>query len=112
MRQMIQLADRSFLLVIFSLFVAFFIGNTLFKRISPFLKRRYLDLEKPRSAKLFVVVFLSTFLMLTTLGFQSAKSSYLSKVERFHPHVAPESYFFPTYDAVLNSVLVRYQRNR
>ena len=112
MRQMIQLAESSFLLITFSLVVAFFIGNTLFNRISPFLKRQSLDLEKPRSAKLFVVVFLSTFLMLITLGFQAAKSSYLSKVERFHTHVAPESYFFPTYDAVLNSVLVRYQQGQ
>lgn len=112
MRQIIQLADESFLMMIFSLFVAFFIGNILINRIFPFLKQQSLDLEKARSAKLFVFVFLSMFLMLTSLGFQSANSSYLSKVERFHPHVAPESYFFPTYDAVLNSVLVRYQEGQ
>ncbi len=99
-------------MIIFSLFVAFFVGNILFNRIGPFLKRQSLDLEKASSARLFAVAFLSMFLILTSLGFQSAKSSYLSKVERFHPHVAPESYFFPTYDAVLNSVLVRYQEGQ
>jgi hypothetical protein len=112
MRQIIQLADKNFLMIIFSLFVAFFIGNIVINRIFPFLKQQSLDLEKAKSAKLFVVVFLLMFLMLTSLGFQSANSSYLSKVERFHPHVAPESYFFPTYDAVINSVLVRYQEGQ
>jgi hypothetical protein len=112
MRQIIQLADKSFLMIIFSIFVTFFIGNTVINRIFPFLKQQSLDLEKARSAKLFIVAFLSMFLILTSLGFQSANSSYLSKVERFHPHVAPESYFFPTYDAVLNSVLVRYKQGQ
>jgi hypothetical protein len=56
---------------------------------------------KPR---IFIGSFLITTLFIVVAGTVVANTPYLSKIQRFHPHVAPESFYYPTFNSMLNSV--------